>query len=114
MEPTCIRAGELLDVGEECDHVVLYGPFDRVDAVRIELDALLFDLLCGASRDEVRVLHGAAGRELDIEPDREAAFGGPERGEVGRRITRDHRGSSITSAIADRRVAVDCAGDGQR
>ncbi len=46
----------------------------------------------GAARDEARVFHRFARRELDLEPDGEAASGRPELGEVGGSVSRDHQG----------------------
>ncbi len=46
-------------------------------------------------RDEARVFHRLARRELDLEPHGEAARGGPELGEVGGGVARDHAAAEL-------------------
>jgi hypothetical protein len=92
MKPARVRSGELLDVGEKRDHVVLHRPLDLVDPGDVEDELLRPEALRDSFRNQALGFHCFAGGELDLEPDREPAFGGPEGGELGRRVARDHRG----------------------
>ena len=58
-----------------------------------------------AARDEARLFHGLARRELDLEPDGEAARGGPELGEIGGGVAGDHQGRVAQVARPARRRA---------
>src|SRR6185369_4107680 len=85
----------LLEEGEEGDDVVLRRALDLVDARDVggpELEAGEGLLELGevglghlAERD-----HRLAGGELDVEPDAEAALGGPDAGHLRARVARDH------------------------
>jgi hypothetical protein len=91
VEPARRRTGQLLDVGEEGDHVVAGGGLDREDARRIEAPRRLGPhLLGGAGRDPAQALHRRARRQLDVEPQVVAGGVGPDRGELGASITVDH------------------------
>ena len=83
VEPARLDAGELLDVGEEGDDVVLGRPLDLVDARRVELRASSRGSCRGARRDELRFFHRLARRELDLEPRTAAARSRPESSELG-------------------------------
>ena len=86
-------AGQLLDVREEGDDVVLRRALDLVDARRVERRGSCARMRRGrAARDELGLLHRLARGELDLEPARVAARGRPELGELGGRVAGDHAG----------------------
>ena len=71
-------AGQLLDVREERDHVVLGGALDLLDASRVEHELLVPDAPRGAPGDDAGLFHRIAGGELHLEPHLIAALGGPQ------------------------------------
>src|SRR2546427_7592048 len=97
MEPAGLGAGELLDVGQECDDVMLDGALDGLDAIRVELDLFVADGSRGAFGHEPLGLHRVARGELDVEPGAVARSGRPEGGEIGGRVAGDHRRGTLRS-----------------
>ena len=90
VKPARGSSDELLDVGEERDHVVLHRPLDRVDARGVDRHALLANGRRGADRHERRRFHRVTRRELDLEPDRVARARRPELDHVRRAVARNH------------------------
>jgi hypothetical protein len=92
VEPARRLAGELLDVGQERDHVVARGRLDLEDPPGIELaGGRGADLVRGPLGHAADPLHGPARGELDAEPQLEAMLVVPQRGELGSTVARDHR-----------------------
>ncbi len=102
------RPGALRDVSQEGDDVVLGLGLDRVDALDVERARLGIGLPHGAGGfpgDDAQVGHRIEGMRLDLEPDAETAFGGPDRDHIGTRVARDHHGILRVTTGKDSRLA---------
>ena len=83
------RADMLGQIGQERDHVMLGDRLDLVDPGDLE-SALLPDLLGGLLGDDPELRLSVAGMGLDLEPDLEFHFRGPDGHHIGSGIARDH------------------------
>ncbi len=101
VEPAGRLAGELLDVGQERDHVVVGRPLDLEDRVGVDRELLLAQR-CGRSRgDDARFFHGLAGGKLDLEPCLEARAIRPQLEEVRRGVPWNHRRQLGAAKLAE-------------
>ena len=100
MEPARIGAGELFDVGEECDDVVI-GPFLNLVDLRNGEARAQANLGCVRRRDLSDFGHRFAGKDFDLEPNLEFSLLGPELAHRSAGISLNHRmniGSRGTAA----------------
>ena len=92
MNETCVGADDLRKMRQECNDVVLRFTLDFVDAghVKGRCPAFFPDSLGLARGDDAEFCQRVAGMRLDLEPDAELCFRGPDGDHFRPRIARDH------------------------
>ena len=99
-ETRLLRADDLAQMGEKGDDIVLGDGLDLVDAGGVEFGVFGAPDGLGISfGDHAEGGLGVAGMGLDLVPDAEFGFGGPNFGHGGARISGDHGGPCI--AVGD-------------
>ena len=102
MQMARLGADHLLDVGQERDHVVARGRFDRRDPLGID-DRFDAALGRGADRRGGRLRHLAMPGhclercELDLEPEPQPVLRRPDRGHRRAGVAREHRMPGVGS-----------------
>ena len=90
-EPRLVAAYMLCQMGQKCDNVVFCNGFDLVNPRHIKFDIFGFpDCFSVFARDHPKVSHGITGMRLDLVPDAELGFRGPDRNHLGAGITGNH------------------------
>ena len=88
-----IRTNMLGQMRQKRDNVVLGDSFDLVNTGHIKLNVFGFPNGLGIlARDHTQIGHRIASMRLDLIPDFEFRFWGPDSNHVGAGITRDHMG----------------------
>jgi hypothetical protein len=91
VQPARGLARQLLDVGQERDHVVARALLVLEDPRRVQLaDGLRPHGGRRPGRDRPRLLHLGAGRQLDAQPDLVAMTVGPQLEQLGARVSGNH------------------------
>ena len=100
-------ADDFGEVREEGNDVVLDLRLDRIDAGNVEFCglALFPDLLGGILRNDPELGHGIGRVRLDLEPDAEFRFRGPDRGHFRTGIASDCHAASPRASAAALRIA---------
>ena len=91
-EPGLICADMFGQMGQECDDIVFGDGFDFVNPGHIEVHIAGFPDGCGmCGGDNPKCCLRVAGVGLNLEPDFEFGFSGPDRNHIGAGIAGDHR-----------------------
>ena len=100
-EARFLVADDFGEVGEEGDDVVFGDGFDLVNAGDVEFNVFGFPGgFCAFAWDHTKVGLGVTGVRLDLVPDAELGFWGPDRDHVGAGVTGDHRVRAFRIACA--------------